>query len=53
MKGQPIQLAAGQFSQMADNTPESLNGVSCPSGGTSWWRVSTSASMQAWVPARA
>jgi hypothetical protein len=38
MKGQPIQLAAGQFSQMADNTPESLNGVSCPSGGTSWWR---------------
>jgi hypothetical protein len=38
MKGQPIQLAAGQFSQMIDNTPESLNGVSCPSGGTSWWR---------------
>lgn len=38
MKGHPIELAAGQFSQMADNTPESLNGVACPSGGTSWWR---------------
>lgn len=37
-RGKPIVLDDVSISQMQDNTPTALSGVSCPQAPTSWWR---------------